>query len=327
MKANENSVLVAGSGSIGRRHMRNLRSLGVSRIGACDPQADRLEPMVQELGIRPFADFDEGLTAFKPDLVFVCSPPVAHVQQALAAVRAGAHVFVEKPLSNSLDGVEELAAAADRAGRVVQVGYNLRFHPSIRRLKEILDTGAIGRVLYAHVEVGSYLPDWRPWQDYRQNYTARKDLGGGIILDASHELDYTMWLMGTPVEVLCLSSKVSALEIRVEDCATVLLRFESGAQADVHMDMVQRVASRNCKLVGELGTAEWDESRSEVRLQWPGREPQVWSYPPDDGGQYVLEVRDFFDCVQTGREPLVTLEQAARVLKVCLQAKGAAAHA
>ena len=174
------SVVVSGSGSIGRRHMANLRQLGIKKLSAVDPNEHRLRPVVDELGVDAFSDLDHALTQIKPDVVFICTPPVFHVPQALQALRGGADVFVEKPLSDRVEGTEEMSAEADERKRVLQVGYNLRFHPGVAKVKELLDQGAIGRVLWGRVEVGQYLPDWRPWQDYRQSYTARRELGGGM---------------------------------------------------------------------------------------------------------------------------------------------------
>lgn len=320
-------VLVVGCGSIGRRHMRNLRALGIQRLAACDPDPERLAPMVAELGIEPFADFEKAMIAIKPNLVFVCTPPVFHVPQALQAVQAGAHVFVEKPLSGALDGVDELIAEAEARQRVVQVGYNLRFHPGLQKVKQLVDDGVIGRVLWARVEVGQYLPDWRPWQDYRQSYTARRELGGGIILDASHELDYIIWLLGEPTEVICMTGKVSDLEVDVEDCATVLLRFASGAYADVHMDFVQRGYARSCKLAGERGTIIWDYSAHRVRIYQAGTDSwETMPYTFDSNDMYVAEVQHFLGCVDQAVTPLVDLKQAKMVLEVALAAKSAAAQ-
>src|SRR5690606_21417659 len=115
-----------------------------------------------------------------------------------------------------------------------------------------------GKPLWANIEVGQYLPDWRPWQNYRESYTARKELGGGIILDASHEIDYARWLFGEVDTLLCMADKVSDLELNVEDCATVLMRMKSGMQVDVHLDCIQRHYTRHCKIVGANGTMHWD---------------------------------------------------------------------
>jgi predicted dehydrogenase len=320
-------ILVAGSGSIGRRHMRNLRSLGVDEIAACDPDPERLAPMAAELKVHPYTDFEHALQTIRPDAVLVCTPPSFHLTQARQAIAAGAHVFVEKPLSHSMDGVKALLGEARTSGRVVQVGYNLRFHPALRKLKQIVEEKILGRILWTRAEVGQYLPDWRPWQDYRQSYTARRELGGGIILDASHELDYLLWFFGEPVEVLCMASTVSQLAVNVEDSASLLLRFASGCHADLHLDFVQRIPSRSCKLVGEEGTAIWQDGDGDgvtVRVLRPGQEPECFHYDFDDNEMYVAELEEFLNCVVNNQSPLVGAEQGAKVLEWALAARASA---
>lgn len=314
--------MVVGSGSIGRRHLRNLRLLGIERLGVCDLSPERMVPVVDSLHVLPFSDYDEALRVLEPDIVFVCTPPVFHVPQALQALRAGAHVFVEKPLSHSLDGVEELIVEAGARRRIVQVGYNMRFHPGPRTVKRLIDEGVVGRVLWMRLEAGQYLPDWRPWQDYRQSYTARNDLGGGILLDGSHEVDYLIWFMGKPAAVMAMAGRVSDLQVDVEDCATLLIRFPSGAQADVHLDFVQRGYARSCKVAGERGTILWDEVEPRVRVFDAGTGHwTAYSYNFEDNEMYLEETRHFLNCIATGKTPLVDLPQAAMVLRVVLAAK------
>ena len=325
MKTDGLKVLVAGSGSIGRRHMRNLRSLGISELAGCDPDPERLAPMVAELEIHPFGAFETAMEAFRPDAILICTPPSFHLEQARQGVAMGAHVFIEKPLSHSMEGVKALIGEARASGRVLQVGYNLRFHPPIRKLKQIVDENTIGRILWTRAEVGQYLPDWRPWQDYRQSYTARRELGGGIILDASHEIDYLLWFFGEPIEVLCMASTVSQLAVNVEDSASLLLRFPSGAHADLHLDFVQRVPSRSCKLVGEEGTAIWEDGEAtKVRVVRPDKQAEDFRFDFDDNEMYVAEVKQFLDCIETGQSPLVNAEHAAQVLRWALAARTAA---
>ncbi len=314
-------ALVVGAGSIGRRHLRNLRALGITNLAVCDPDSARLRSLAPEIAAT-FPDMDNALGELRPEIVFVCSPPVYHVRQALEAVRAGAHVFIEKPLSHELEGVDLLISEAGRWGRTVQVGYNLRFHPGVEMLQRLVSEGRIGRILWARAEFGQYLPDWRPQADYRTTYSARRDLGGGIILDASHELDYVLWLMGAPERVLCLAGITSDLAVDVEDCATILLQFPDGAQADVHMDFVQRGYTRTCKLAGEKGTITWDYSANEVRLYLAETgEWQSFAYKFSANDMYLAEAHDFLECVRTGRTPRVTLAEARRVLEVALTAR------
>lgn len=320
------SALVAGCGSIGQRHLRNLHHLGLRRLTTCDPDPDRLAPLAAELPIRTFSGFEEALNQSEPDLVFICTPPIYHVAQALKALRTNAHVFVEKPLSHTLTGVAELAAEARARRRIVQVGYNLRFHPGIRQLKKMVEEKIIGRVLYARAEVGQYLPEWRPWQDYRVGYSARRELGGGIILDASHEIDYIIWLLGKPSEVFCMADRVSDLEVDVEDCATLLLRFEDRCFADVHMDFIQRTYARTCKIVGSEGTLWWDYSLNEVRLTKPGGQAQTVGFEFDADQMYLDELHHFLTCVETRIDPLVTLEAGRNTMEVAAAALVSAAE-
>lgn len=314
------SVLVVGAGSIGRRHMANLRMLGTRRLAATDPDAGRLEPVVEELGVQGFAELHEAFRAFKPDVVFVCTPPAFHVEQALCGLRGGADVFIEKPLSHRLDGVGALKAEAAKLGRVVHVGYNLRFNPGVQMLKRFVDEGVAGRILWARAEVAQYLPDWRPSQDYRQSYTARRELGGGIILDASHEINYVLWLLGPPHELTCMAGQVSGLEVDVEDCATILIRCRSGAQADIHMDFAQRTSSRYCVLAGDRARLEWENAENQVRIIRPEGAPESIKYDFETNQMYIAEVEEFFSCVQSRTTANHSLAEAELTLEVALAA-------
>ncbi len=235
-------------------------------------------------------------------------------------------MFIEKPVSDRLDGVAELESEAARRGANVQVGYNLRFNPGIQTLKRMVEEGVPGRILWARAEVGQYLPDWRPWQDYRQSYTARRELGGGIILDASHEIDYMLWLLGAPRELVCMAGKVDALDVNVEDCATILMRFASSAQADIHMDFVQRNASRSCVLAGECATLEWYYARNEVSIIRPGCETEVVKYDFEANQMYVAELQDFFSCIHEQRNSGRSLADSKLALQVALAALDSSAQ-
>jgi len=326
-KLSDYKVLVVGSGSIGRRHLGNLASLGIRQLAVCDSREDRLAPAVEELKISGFSSYQKALAESRPDIVFICTPPISHLAQAGQALQAGAHVFVEKPLSDTLEGVDELIAAAESADKVVRVGYNLRFHPGLLEIKRLLSEGAIGRIFWAYIEFGQFLPDWRPWQDYRESYTARKALGGGIILDASHELDYAMWLFGEPGAVSCMAGKTSDLEMDVEDSATILVRFAGGTDAVIHVDCLQRSYSRGCKLVGELGTVCWDYNDNQVRLFSASR--KKWeniSYEFEPNQMYLREVETFLAQAAQGKTGVEDLVHAGSVLTVALAARKSAAE-
>jgi glutamate-1-semialdehyde aminotransferase/spore coat polysaccharide biosynthesis protein SpsF (cytidylyltransferase family)/predicted dehydrogenase len=315
-------ALVVGCGSIGRRHARNLKSLGVRQLGFCDTSPETLKQCREELNGEVFGDYGEALQKFRPDMVLICTPPVYHVEEALAALRAQAHVFIEKPLSHESSGIQALIAEGRRRDRNVQIGYNMRFHPGMQILKELIDSGKIGRVLWLNAEAGQYLPDWRPWQNYRESYSARHELGGGIILDGSHELDYTCWLFGRPTEVICRAEHLSSLDVDVEDSAWIYLSFPERRRAELHLDFVQRAYTRTCKVVGETGTALWDFSSQEVR--WFSAGQPGWNSIPyvfEANDMYVAEMRHFLESLGAGTGPMVDLEQSRDVIRVVEAAK------
>lgn len=316
-------MVVVGCGSIGKRHLRNLKTIqGMDLIGV-DSREDRRREVENQLAIPTRATLAETLKT-RADAVLVATPPRWHVPVALEAVRAGCHLFVEKPLSHTLDGVEELVREVEARGLVGFVGSNWKFHPSFQKMKMLLEKGAIGRVTSARCQFGQYLPDWHPWEDYRETYSARRDLGGGILLD-SHEFDYMTWFLGPVQSLACMADRVSALEIDTEDTAAVMLRFASGAIGEMHLDYTQRAYQRNFEFFGEEGTIRWDIRERAVKLFEAGREGAwtVFDEPIgyDLNGMYVDEVRHFLDCIGRQTTPLTDLRQGLMVLKLILAAK------
>jgi predicted dehydrogenase len=315
-------VLVVGCGSIGQRHLRNLVALGTVEVHATDLSSGRREE-AQRIGATVHPDLDAALSA-SPTAVLICTPPVAHVDPARSAVEAGAHLLIEKPIAAELEGVDDLLEAALRRDRVVLVGYNLRYHAGLRRAKQLLDDGAIGRPLLVRAEFGWYLPDWRPQRDYRTTYSAQRALGGGIVLDASHEIDYVRWLAGEVATVSATLARVGSLELDVEDTAALAMTHSSGMVSEIHVDLLQRAYSRGCKVVGTEGTIVW-EMREGIRVQ-RGGSAQWASTPiaPDWNDMYRDEVAHFLACVEGRERPRVTGADGRRVLEIALAAKRSA---
>lgn len=317
-------MLVIGCGSIGERHIQNLKALSAGDIIACDTDRKRLSAIGKKYKIQTCTDLERAFNK-NVDAALVCTPPNTHIPIARKIVERGAHVFIEKPLSNSLKGARELIELAKKKKLVVFVGYNLRFHPGLNLVKKILDRGEVGRVLSARAEFGQYLPDWRPWQDYWRSYTAKRKLGGGIILDGSHELDYIRWLLGEVEEVSCVAGKVSRLEVDVEDTAEITLKLRSGAVVGVHLDFVRRDYTRNCELIAEEGSIIWSYPDRLVKVysargkRW--RTFRVGGVPNE---MYVREMKHFLRCVQGMEKPLVSGEEGKRTLEIALAAKRSA---
>lgn len=313
---------VLGCGSIGQRHIRNLVALG-SSVAAHDPSAEQLAAAVA-LGAQPVTDTGE-LFAGRPDAIFVCTPPAFHAEGLRAALGAGADVFVEKPIASDASGIDELIAEAERSKRIFAVGYNLRFHTGLRKAKALVDEGAIGRPLIVRAEFGQYLPDWRPTRDYREGYNASERLGGGVLLDQSHELDYVRWIFGEVRSVSAVVARVSDLAIDVEDTALLHVRLANGPLVEIHLDSVRRDYRRGCTVIGTEGTLEWD-LRSGVRLTTATGGREDFATAPDINDMYVDEVRHFIECCTTRARPLVGGADGLRVLQITLAAKRAAAE-
>ena len=327
-------ALVVGLGAIGQRHARNLRTLlgddlelsalrsrrdgrvvtdGLA-IGAGHPEDDCNAGVFTDLG---------AALAARPDIVLVCNPTGMHLPVAFAAVQSGASVFLEKPLSDDLNGVPELEAAAAERGAVVAVGCQLRFHPALTRLKELLDKEVLGRLIAVLVEEGEYLPGWHPYEDYHQSYAARRELGGGVVLTQIHELDYVHWLFGLPQRVFAVGGTLGSLGIEVEDTASALFQHEVDGRhlpVHVHLDYLQRPPRRTCRVVGEEGCVTIDlRAPSLVWTDGAGEIVERDRFAGFDRAQmFVAELADFLACVREQRRPEVDLAHAAATLRLAL---------
>lgn len=314
-------LLVVGCGSIGKRHLGNFKALGVEEVGAVDTRPDRLREAADRFGVSALFGSVEDALAAGWDAVVVGVPTRHHLHVAEQAVSAGAHVLVEKPISDRLEGLEELLEKARNNGLVLMVGYTFRFWPPLRKLKELLDGGAVGRIYSAQVTFSEYLPDWHPWEDYRSWFMASKELGGGAILDESHALDMARWLFGEAESVYCVNDTISHLEITSDDLAEMVVRFRSGVVAAVHMDIFGRHHRKEIAVAGETGNASWDFYRSEVRLYRADEKVwQVWPFTCERNDMFVAEASHFLDCVAGKATPAVDGEDGRRTLELILAA-------
>lgn len=312
-----------GQGSIGRRHARLLVELGCDVI-VHDPAAS--EAVVA--GVRWAAGEDEALAG--AGAAIVASPTSEHLAQTRRAIAAGCHVLVEKPLAVSADGVDALLEAADAAGVAVAVAMNLRFHPGPVGVRAAVLAGEIGEVLVGHITCGTYLPDWRPQVDYRQSYSARSELGGGVLLDVVHEVDYAGWIMGDVVEVSAWLGRVSALEIDVEDVALLQLRHAGGAVSTIALDYLDRSYRRGCRIVGSEASVEWSWAEEQIRLLGPGGSAEERDAPSAVDPAYRAQLAEFVDVATRGRETLagsrlVPAHEAARTMRLLDAARTSAA--
>jgi predicted dehydrogenase len=318
------NVLVVGCGSIGRRHAANAAAL--ASAGVYDADANAARDCAKETGARAFSTLDEAL-AWKPRAVVVATPHRSHLDIARQAVAAGADVLVEKPLSHTLDGVAAFLDAVDAAGRRAFVVCNMRFHPGPAALRTAL--ASVGKPLFARAHYGNYLPAMRPGRDYRELYAARRAEGGGVVLDAVHEIDYLAWLFGCVESAACHAAKLSDLDLDVEDHALMALRHAGGVEASVELDYLRPVKSRGCEIVGTEGVLVWwsdgrDPERCVVRLSRTGTAQwsNVVDIPRVDALQPYRDLMRAFlhELDHPGTRPLATARDGAAVLATALAA-------
>jgi predicted dehydrogenase len=313
--------IVVGCGSIGRRHISNLLSLGESAVGV-DLNEEYRSWVESNLKIKTYSDFSEAILSEKPDAALICTPPSSHVPLSLIALKKGLHVFIEKPLSDSKKGIDTLEKLAKKKKLTIAVGYNHRFNPVIEKLKELIKGK---KTVYARVSVGQYLPDWRPWQDYRKSYTAIKGLGGGIILDASHEIDYVRWLFGEPEEAYAVSGKLSSLEVETEDVAEIILKMKNGPVVSVHLDFVRRDPIREGEAVSLESTIKWDLRSGKISIFDPvSKSTSSMDVQYSVDKTYVDEMKDFINSIKSNTNPRVALDDARKTLDLALKIKKAA---
>ncbi len=269
--------LIAGFGSIGRRHFRNLLSLGEKDIVFLRSHHSTLDQA--ELDGFPVETSIAAALAHKPDAVIVANPTALHLDVALPAARQGCHLLLEKPISHSLEGLEELRQAVKAGGGKVLIGFQYRFHPGLRQVKQWLEEGAAGRPLSAYVQWGEYMPGWHPWEDYRRSYSSRADLGGGVVLTLCHPFDYLRWLLGEIRMLTATTGKLSDLEIDVEDTADVLLKFDCST-ASVHLDYFRQPGGHTLEVACSEGTIRWDNATGAASLYRAAEKTWMEVLPP-----------------------------------------------
>jgi len=319
MTSTPHRVLVVGTGSIARRHLENVRALQPSVPLAVASAVDgrRVPSEMRRLADSAFESWDAALR-WAPTVAIVANPAPFHLETAELLADHRVHLLVEKPFSTSSAGVEELILKCRNRALVLLVGYCLRFSRSLQALREVVASGEIGRPHGLRVEVGQFLPEWRPGTDYRRGVTARRALGGGALFELSHELDAALWVLG-PAEVAGATlDRVGALDIDAEDSADVILRFENGAIGTVHMDLLQQPSCRAYKVWGDAGATTWDGITGEVRLYSVHRGAWETTMTADPVGNSLLirELSHLFACIDGCAQPEVTGEDGLAVVRL-----------
>ncbi len=310
--------LIAGLGSIGRRHLRNLVALGQEDILLYRTHRSTLPE--DELAAYPVETDLAAALAHHPDAVIVANPTALHMEVALPAARAGCHLLLEKPIADRVDAQVELLrqTAVENQVRIL-VGFQFRFHPVLGKIKALLDSGNLGRVLSFRVHWGEYLPDWHPWEDYRQGYAARKELGGGVVNTLCHPLDYVRWLMGEVSSLSAHTGQVSGLELDVEDVAEIVLSLSNGAIGSIHLDYFQRLPQHSLTIYLEQGQIQWNNTSGAVQVYHVSSQPWEEITPPagfERNDLFLEEMRHFLSLMRGETQSRCSLEDGIHILNL-----------
>ena len=325
--------LIAGLGSIGRRHFRNLIALGEKDIVLLRSHQATL-PDDELAGYPVETNLAEALNKHKPDAVIVSNPTALHLDVAIPAAEAGCHILLEKPVSHSLDRLDILQRVAEKSGSKILVGFQFRYHPTLNKARELIQAGELGKVLTVHVHWGEYLPNWHPWEDYRQSYAARANLGGGVIATLTHPLDYLRFILGDVDSLWSFNEHLSPLELDVEDVAEIGLKFSNGAIGGVHINYFQRPPVHQLEIVGTDGTLRWDNADGILHFYSMPYEFGTWDAnppatkldqfsPPEDFERnhlFISQTKHFIDIVRRETLPICTLNDGVRALQMALAA-------
>lgn len=323
------SLLIVSQGSIGRRHLRIARKLlphaniFVLRHKPCESIPEYANGCVNSL---------EEALAYSPQAAVIASPSTYHMQSAQPLAENGVHLLVEKPIAASLEGVQKLLATCATRRLVLMTAYNLRFLPSLQEYRRLIQTGCIGKVISVRSEIGQHLPSWRPGSDYRQSVSALRALGGGVLLELSHEIDYLRWIFGEVAWVQASLSKQSSFAIDVEDTAHLVLGFTPDNDGrkligSLNMDFVRPDITRQCLAIGEQGSLRWNGLTGIIEMfpvDGVGWET-VFTHMPEHDESYKLELLHFFECINTGKKPMIDGWDGIATLRIIEAARKSAA--
>lgn len=304
-------ILIVGLGSIGRRYARLLRALGHTDLCALRSGRDG-QPCD---GVKDLYTWEEVKEA-APGVAFITNPTANHIDAALRCAELGMHLFIEKPLDRCLDRLDALRYLVKEKNLSVYVAYNLRFHPGVKDLRELISSEGFEM---AQARCSSWLPDWRPGTDHLKSYSANAALGGGVVLDLSHDPDYCSYIFGGVEAVRGTAGNTGTVTVDAEDTADMALHLFNGGRVDVHLDFcTPKPTERRVKAVTRKGTHELDLVAGRL-FSFSGGQTQERKYDVDRDYTYKAEIEYFF--ANLGGKMMNDLDEAGALLGKLLEFK------
>lgn len=313
-------ILVVGGGSIGERHVRCFLRTGVTEVSLCETRRDVRERLAENYELQDvFSSFDEAL-AVKFDGAVICTPAHLHVLMATQLAERDIGVLIEKPLSTTPHGIDQLAQLIEAGNIPLSVAYVLRQHPALQSMKEALDSGRFGRPVQLVYSGGQHFPFYRP--AYRETYYTRHETGGGAIQDAlTHVMNAAEWLVG-PVTKLAADAEHCVLEgVDVEDSVHVMTRHQN-VLGSFSLNQHQPVNESSLTVLCERGSAKLQMHMSswssciEPDSDWKIEEQ--FTLERDD--LFVRQAEAFIDQLNGKAEAACTLAEGLQTMRVNLAA-------
>ncbi len=315
----KSSILITAAGSIGERHIRNLWQLGYTNLLVFRTRNLPFRD-IGKAKVTVVLDWQQALQS-GAEAAFVTSPTHLHGQQTIDCLRAGMHVFVEKPLAHTTEQLAEIMAAAEQSKKYLQVGYMLEFHPLLQRMKSFCEEQTFGQLLHAESYWGEYLPNWHPWEDYKESYAAKTEMGGGAALTLSHELNTVLWLIGKmPTHHAVHKFTLNALPIQADNLTEIVLQFGTRTAARIHVNYIEKKNKRVTTLLFNNGRISFDYPSStllfedfKTQKEWCEELPNF-----DRNDLFISETKHFFEQLKTGVSGANhSLERAIEIVKIC----------
>jgi len=311
-------IVVFGVGSIGERHINNLINLGFNNIYAFRKRNLPLRN-INNTQIQVITTWNE-VKQINPVAAFITTPTSLHIEQIIECVKLGINVFVEKPLSHTTDRIDELIALVEKHKVFVFVGYMMRFHPFVVKLKEIIALKIYGELISLQSKWGEYLPDWHPWEDYRTSYAARKELGGGVALTLSHDIDLANYLIDAKIdEYHGIKNTKSTLEVDVEAGFDLIMKYDNGTTANISLNFFEKQQERFFRLVFDNASIIFDYFEATLTIKKTDGKQTIKLDKFDRNDMFVEEIKYFFDrfANYSTEESIKQITDSKLIIKTC----------
>ena len=308
------NILICGLGSIGERHFHILKS-EFNQSPSALRQTNRTPRYTEPK--KNYSSFESVIEEAIPDVVVITTPTSLHMDLALKAARSGCHLFIEKPVSHNTEGLQDLIDLSIENQLVVMVGYMMRFHPLIMRMKSLISSGELGAIIDYKSCWGEYLPSWHPWEDHRKSYAGRVDLGGGPRLTLSHDVDLLLWFNGFKnVELVDkIERNTNKLEIETAEEVELEFRLNSNSTAQVKLSFLENPPRRNISIKFEKGSLYFDYFKNSLSIERVGKAIEVIQVSDFHRDQlFRNEWEHFFQQLLLKKSPSVTLQQSQILL-------------